>query len=121
MVPCDWVDEPAAQDVVPVRQGGCVVQQRLASQLVVLGETVLHGVCSQSGIDLFLSAQPGHAETHPSGTAVYALDRICLHPSALQDTTIIAQALVLQFCRNRTYRKKPTYNIQGLQAVEVTE
>ena len=52
VVPCNWVDEPAAQDVVPVRPGGCVVQQRLASQLVALGETVLHGVCSQPFFDL---------------------------------------------------------------------
>lgn len=85
-MPCDLVDELAAQDVLPVAPGGCVVQQRLASQLVALGETVLHGVCSQPCLDRLVSAQPGHADTHSGGIAVRALGRRCLRPSTLHTT-----------------------------------
>lgn len=103
VVPCDWVDEPAAQGVVPVRLGGvqCVMQQRLASQLVVHWGTVLHGVCFQSRLDLFLSAQPGHADSHSVGRAVCALGRRCLHPSSLRHTaeSLITPAYVPHFLK----------------------
>ena len=84
-MPCGWAGWLLAQDEVPVRLGDCVMQQRPASQQVVLWESVKHGVYSVSSLGLFLSTQPDHAGTHSSGTAVYAPGRRCLHPSSLHD------------------------------------
>lgn len=61
------------------------MQQWLASQLVVVGGTVEHGMWSQSGLDLFLSALPDRAGTHSRGRAACALGRRGLHPSFLHD------------------------------------